>query len=223
MRHFNARTDRVIAWYLPIILLLAFATFVAWSIFGKGESALTYGAVCAIALFIVACPAAVGLATSLATVVGMRRATQAGVLFRDAASLERLMTVDTILFDKTGTLTEGKPKLSKIIPNGGVSESAVLAMAAAVERGSEHPLALAIVWEAVRRGLEIAPAEAVEAVVGKGIRGLVGGQRVSVGRIGFLQESGVYTDLMASEAQPNGTAGMSSCSSGKESGVWVWS
>jgi P-type Cu+ transporter len=198
---FQRAMDRLIAWYLPVILLVAVATFATWLILGEGDSAFTYAAVCAVAVFVVACPCAVGLATSAATVIGMRRAAEAGILFRDAASLERLVAVDMVLLDKTGTLTEGKPKLAGIVTNSGVSEAAVLAMAAAVERGSEHPLALAIVWEAFRRGLEIAPAEGVEAIVGKGIRGLVGGQRVSVGRLGFLQESGVYTELMLSEAQ----------------------
>src|SRR5262249_18329589 len=108
--------------------------------------------------------------------------------------------VDTILFDKTGTLTEGRPRLVGIVPNAGISENAVLAMAASVERGCEHPLALAIVWEAARRGLDIGPAEDVEYVLGKGIRGTVDGRRVAVGRLGFLQESGVYTDFMLSEA-----------------------
>jgi Cu+-exporting ATPase len=131
----------------------------------------------------------------------MRRAAGFGVLFRDAAVLERLASVDAVLFDKTGTLTEGKPKLAAVVPNVGVSENAVLAMAAAVERGSEHPLGLAIVWEAARRGLGILPAEDVEEVAGRGVRGMVEGRRVAVGRLGFLQESGMHQDLMVSEGR----------------------
>jgi Cu+-exporting ATPase len=111
-----------------------------------------------------------------------------------------LASVDTVLFDKTGTLTEGRPRLAGVVPNVSVTEETVLAAAAAVERGSEHPLALAIVWEAVRRGVAIPVAEGVEAVLGKGIRGQVEGRRVSVGRPGFLLESGVHRDAMLSEA-----------------------
>ena len=108
--------------------------------------------------------------------------------------------MDTVLFDKTGTLTEGRPKLIGVAGNRGVSENSVLALAAAVERGNDHPLGLSIVWEAVGRKLEITLAEQVEAIPGKGVRGIVDGRKVVVGRLGFLQESGVFRDLMLSEA-----------------------
>lgn len=193
-------TDRIARWFVPIVLIVAVGTFAGWTAFGPEGSAFTYAAVCAVGVLIVACPCAVGLATPTAVVVGMRRAARLGILFRDPATLERLASVDTVLFDKTGTLTEGRPQLIAVLGNRGVSESAVLAMAAAVERGNDHPLGLAIVWEAVRRELEIRLAQSVESIPGKGVRGIVDGQRVVVGRLGFLQESGAYQDLMLSEA-----------------------
>jgi Cu+-exporting ATPase len=192
--------DRVAAWYIPLALLTAAATFVGWAVLGPSGSALTYASVCAVGVLVVACPCAVGLATPTATVIGMARAARAGVLVRDPATLERLASVDTVLFDKTGTLTEGRPKLAGVVPNIGQSEEAILAAAAAVERGSEHPIALAIVWEAARRGLAIPVAEDVEAVLGKGIRGRVEGRRVAVGRLNFLMESGAHREAMLSEA-----------------------
>jgi P-type Cu+ transporter len=193
-------TDRIARWFVPIVLIAAVGTFAGWVAFGPSGSAFTYAAVCAVGVLIVACPCAVGLATPTAVVVGMRRAARSGLLFRDPATLERLASVDTILFDKTGTLTEGRPQLIAVLGNRGVAENAVLAAAAAVERGNSHPLGLAIVWEAVRRELEIVVAEQVESIPGKGVRGMVDGQRVVVGRLGFLQECGVYQDLMLSEA-----------------------
>jgi len=193
-------TDRIAQWFVPIVLIIAVGTFVGWASLGPEGSALTYAAVCAVGVLIVACPSAVGLATPTAVVAGMRRASRHGLLFRDPATLERLSSVDTVLFDKTGTLTEGRPKLVAVAGNRGVSENAVLAMAAAIERGNDHPLGLAIVWEAVHRKLELIPADGVEAVPGKGVRGVVDGRRIVVGRLGFLQECGVYQDFMLSEA-----------------------
>ena len=193
-------TNRVARWFVPLVLLLAAGTFAGWAAFGPKGAALTYASVCAVGVLIVACPCAVGLATPAAVVAGMRRAQRQGILFRDPATLERLAAVDTVLFDKTGTLTEGRPKLVAVLGNRGVAGNAVLALAAAVERGNGHPLGLAIVWEAVHRKLDVVPAENVEAIPGKGVRGMVDGKRVVVGRIGFLQECGVYQDFMLSEA-----------------------
>jgi len=193
-------TDRIARWFVPLVLIVAAGTFAGWVAFGPSGSALTYAAVCAVGVLIVACPCAVGLATPTAVVVGMRRAARLGLLFRDPATLERLASVDTFLFDKTGTLTEGRPQLIAVLGNRGVAENTVLAVAAAVERGNSHPLGLSIVWEAVRRTLEIVPADQVESIPGKGVRGMVDGRRVVVGRLGFLQECGVYQDFMLSEA-----------------------
>jgi Cu+-exporting ATPase len=202
-------TDRIAQWFVPVVLLIAAGTLAGWWIFGPKGAAFTYGSICAVAVLIVACPCAVGLASPTAVSAGMRRATRMGLLFRDPATLERLSSIDTILFDKTGTLTEGRPKFIAVAGNRGVSENAALALAAAVERGSDHPLALAIVWEAVRRKLDIIPADQVEAIPGKGVRGVVDGKRVVVGRLGFLQECGVHHDLMLSEAMSHRKQGHS--------------
>jgi Cu+-exporting ATPase len=193
-------TDRIAKWFVPIVLLIAIGTFGGWWAFGPAGSAFTYASICAVGVLIVACPCAVGLASPAAVAAGMRRAARSGLIFRDPATLERLASIDTVLFDKTGTLTEGRPKFIAVAGNRGVSENAALALAAAVERGNDHPLGLAIVWEAVRRKLEIVPAENVEAIPGKGVRGMVDGRSVVVGRLGFLQECGVYQELMLSEA-----------------------
>ncbi len=197
---FERTTDRLVAWYIPAILTIASITALVWSLAGPSDAKFTYAAVSAVAVLVVACPCAAGLATSAAVWVGMRRAAQAGLLFRDPVALESLAAVDTILFDKTGTLTEGKLKLIAVVPNTGVSEDEVLVAAAAIERGSEHPVGLAIVWEAFRRQVDIPIASDVERVIGQGIRGIVRGQPVSVGRLGFVQESGVHSDLMLGEA-----------------------
>src|SRR5207253_2751155 len=168
-----------------------------------------YAIVCSVGVLVIACPCALGLATPMAVVVGVGRGAREGVLFRDAAALERLSTVDTVLFDKTGTVTAGKPKIAKVEAGVGYDDYQVLQSAAAVERGSEHPLANAIVWEADAWGLAIPRAEGVEVVPGKGVRGTVDGKRVVVGTLGFLKESGVHLQLMHSEAHKHRQEGRS--------------
>jgi P-type Cu+ transporter len=190
--------DRIAARLLPVIVLTAIATFAIWALMPHGS--VTVGVVCAVGVLVVACPVALGLATPTAVVVAMGRAARAGVLFRDGSALERLGTVDTVLFDKTGTLTEGRLRIVSVIPNVGETTEDVLAAAAAAERGSSHPVALAIVWEAARRGVPIARAEEVEAVPGRGVRALVNGVRVVVGKHGLLIQSGTQKDLMQGEA-----------------------
>ncbi|HSQ55975.1 MAG TPA: heavy metal translocating P-type ATPase, partial [Gemmata sp.] len=192
--------DRIIGRLVPFVVLAAILTFTAWGIFAPPATAISYGTLCAVGVLIVSCPCALGLATPLAIVAGMRRANRTGILFRDAAALERLAHVDAVLFDKTGTLTEGRPRLVAVTPSVGETAEEMLALAAAVERGSEHAIGRAIVWEAVKRGIPITLAESVETIPGKGIRGLVNGERVVVGTLGFLQESGAYKDLAISEA-----------------------
>lgn len=192
--------DRIAARLVPVVLLTAAGAYGLWAYFGPPGSAETTAAVCAAGVLVVSCPVALGLATPAAVVVGMRRAARAGILFRNGAAVERLAAVDTVCFDKTGTLTEGRMKLTRVEPNVGHTADEVLGLAASVERGGDHPIGLAIVWEAVRRRAGIYPADDVEVVPGKGVRGVVRGRRVVVGRLGFLQESGVYHDLMVSEA-----------------------
>jgi len=190
--------DRMAAALLPIVLLAAGTAFAAWT-FGRPQS-VPAGVVAAVGVLVVACPVALGLAAPMAVVVSMGRAARAGILFRDGAALERLAAVDTVLFDKTGTLTEGRLKIVTIIPNVGETVDDVLAAAAAAERGSSHPVGLAIVWEAARRGLPIVRAEEVEFVPGRGVRARVNGTRVVVGQAALLVHSGVHRDLMTGEA-----------------------
>jgi Cu+-exporting ATPase len=190
--------DRIAAALLPVVLLVAVLSLAAWT-FGRPAS-LAAGVVAAVGVLVVACPVALGLAAPMAVAVAMGRAARAGILFRDGAALERLAAVDTVLFDKTGTLTEGRLKIVTVIPNIGEAVDDVLATAAAAERGSSHPVGLAIVWEAARRGLPIERAEDVEAVPGRGVRARVGGKRVVVGHAALLVHSGVHRDLMTGEA-----------------------
>jgi Cu+-exporting ATPase len=190
--------DRIAAALLPIVLLAAITAFAAWT-FGRPQS-IPAGVVAAVGVLVVACPVALGLAAPTAVVVAMGRAARAGILFRDGAALERLAAVDTVLFDKTGTLTEGRLKIVTVIPNVGETVDDVLATAAAAERGSSHPVGLAIVWEAARRGLPIVRAEDVEFVPGRGVRARVNGARIVVGQAALLVHSGVHRDLMTGEA-----------------------
>ena len=193
-------TDRIAQWFVPFVLFIALGTFVGWWAFGpQGRAHLR--------LNLRGRRADRGLPVRGRPRLAHRGhgwnaagSSRSGLIFRDPATLERLASVDTVLFDKTGTLTEGRPKLIGVAGNRGVGENAALALAAAVERGNDHPLGLAIVWEAVRRKLEIVPAEDVETIPGKGVRGMVDGRKVVVGRLGFLQESGIYQDFMLSEA-----------------------
>ena len=181
--------DRIAAWLIPLAVVAAVATYAGWIAFGPPE-ARAVASVCAVGVLVAMCPVALGLAATTAVVAGMGRAARNGILFRDGTALERLAGTNAVLFDKTGTLTEGRMKLIAVEPNVGRSPEDVLALAAAVERGSMHPVGLAIVWEASRRQVPFATAEAVEEFTGKGIRGMVNGHRVSVGRLGFIQESG---------------------------------
>jgi Cu+-exporting ATPase len=210
--------DAVARRFVPIVLLLAATTFASWFAAGlmmtKGDwdafvrtGWLNYSVICAVCVLIIACPCALGLATPLAVAAGMGRAARAGVLFRDGDALERLSVIDTILFDKTGTLTEAKPWLVAVEGGVGDDPQAVLALAAAVERGSEHPIGSLIVWEAVRRHLPIAIATDVAAVPGKGVRGTVNGDRVAVGTMPFLKESGMHLEMLISPSHSHRIAG----------------
>lgn len=192
--------DKRAAFLIVVMVLVSVFTFVSWMVIKGGvQEGLNYGLACATGVIIIACPAALGLAAPVAHAIGTNRGAGLGVLFRDALALERFGEVDAVVFDKTGTLTEGKPKLSAVIGAVGVGTDEVLAKAAAVERGSEHPLGAMIVWEAFRRKLDIPRAEDVHILPGKGVRGLVNGKQVVVGTARFLRESGVMRDLMESE------------------------
>jgi Cu+-exporting ATPase len=201
--------NQVAQFFVPAVLLTAIAAFVGWAIFGR-EQALAHGLVSAVSVLIIACPCALGLATPMAIMVGTGRGATAGVLFRDAEALETLRRVDTLLVDKTGTLTEGKPTLVTVEPASGMTAEELLAVAAALERNSEHPLAAAIIRGAVdygvaergREGEGESGSEAqlteFQSVTGKGIRGRIGGRRAAIGNLAMMAEEGVDVAAVAS-------------------------
>jgi Cu+-exporting ATPase len=182
--------DLVSAWFVPAVILIAVLTFVVWALVGP-EPRLAHALVNAVAVLIIACPCALGLATPMSVMVGVGRGAAAGVLIRDAEALERFEKVDTLVVDKTGTLTEGKPKLTSVIPMEGVTEPELLALAQAVERGSEHPLAAAIAAGAAERGVAAKTATGVQASAGEGVAGLVEGRRIVLGSRRFVESQGV--------------------------------
>lgn len=182
--------DKVAGWFVPAVFGVALATFAAWAVLGP-EPRLAHGIVNAVAVLIIACPCALGLATPMSVMVGVARGAQAGVLIRDAAAIERLEKVDTLVIDKTGTLTEGRPRLTAVTPAAGFSEADVLAAAAAVEAHSEHPLAGAIVQAARERGLAPASVTDFQSSTGGGVRGRAGGKTVLVGSAAFLLSQGI--------------------------------
>jgi Cu+-exporting ATPase len=191
--------DRVASWFVPAVIGVAIVTFGAWTLFGP-EPRLTYAIVNAVAVLIIACPCALGLATPMSVMVGVGRGAQAGVLIKKAEAIELMEKVRTLVVDKTGTLTEGRPSVTKIIPAGGISEEELLALAAAAERNSEHPLAAAIGQSARLRGLSIPVVSDFQSITGSGITGRVLGRRVFIGSAAFLRMTGV-TDLERVETQ----------------------
>jgi Cu+-exporting ATPase len=182
--------DIVAAYFVPAVVLVAVLTFIVWAIFGP-EPAMAYALVNAVAVLIIACPCALGLATPMSIMVGTGRGATAGVLIKNAEALEVLEKVNTLVVDKTGTLTEGKPCLISVIPLGGQDESGLLYLAASLERGSEHPLAAAIVSGAEERGMKLADAREFRSITGKGVVGSVEGKRVALGNKKLLEELNV--------------------------------
>jgi P-type Cu+ transporter len=193
--------DQVSAWFVPTVAVVALLTALVWGLFGP-EPRLAYALVNAVAVLIIACPCALGLATPMSIMVATGRGAQAGVLTKNAEALEILEKVDTLVIDKTGTLTEGKPHLVSVMPADGVTEQEVLALAAGLERGSEHPLAAAILAGAVERGA--APADVAEfrSLTGRGVVGVVGGRRVGLGNARLLEELGVTPGPLGARAEP---------------------
>ena len=177
--------DRVSAWFVPTVVAIAVITFVAWLLVGP-EPRFAHALVNAVAVLIIACPCALGLATPMAIMVATGRGAHAGVLVRSAEALERLEKVDTIVFDKTGTLTEGRPQLKTVIPADGFDRETLLALAASVERGSEHPYAAPIVAAATALNLPLEAAAEFESLTGQGVRARVGLRRVAVGAESFI-------------------------------------
>jgi Cu+-exporting ATPase len=182
--------NRVARYFVPTVVLVSAVTFVAWVAWGP-EPRLAHALVNAVAVLIIACPCALGLATPLAVMVGVGRGAESGVLIRDAEALEVLQKADTLVVDKTGTLTEGKPRLETVEPAGGLSADELLRLTAGLERASEHPLAGAVVQAAESRGLRLANVEAFRSVTGKGVVGRVEGRAVAVGSAALLAEQRV--------------------------------
>jgi Cu+-exporting ATPase len=192
--------DQVSAWFVPAVITVAIAAFVAWALFGP-EPRFAYALVAAVSVLIIACPCALGLATPMSIMVGVGRGAQAGVLIKNAEALERMEKIDTLVIDKTGTLTEGKPKVVSVRPASGFGEAQVLKLAASVERGSEHPLAEAILAAAAERKLELAPASDFDSPAGKGVTGTVEGRKIVLGNARFLSELNIDTSSLRAEAE----------------------
>jgi Cu+-exporting ATPase len=192
--------DKVAAVFVPSVLLISVVTFALWLTVDPSPERLTHALGRAVAVLIIACPCALGLATPMAVMVGVGRGAESGVLIRDAEALEVLRQADTLVVDKTGTLTEGKPRLTAVVPAEGFSESELLRLAAALERASEHPLAAALVRGAEERGLALPPAEDFESLTGKGVVGSVEGRAVVLGSAALLAERGVAADSLRPRA-----------------------
>ncbi|PIW28590.1 MAG: copper-translocating P-type ATPase [Rhodobacterales bacterium CG15_BIG_FIL_POST_REV_8_21_14_020_59_13] len=191
--------DQVAGIFVPVVIGIAMIAFIAWSIWGP-VPALSYALISAVAVLIIACPCALGLATPMSIMTATGRGAQAGVLIKNAEALERFEKIDTLIVDKTGTLTEGKPKLVVVLPEEGHDEDEVLRLAASLERGSEHPLAEAIVRGAEERGVSISTAEDFEAITGKGVKGVVDGQKIALGNARLMADMGLESQRHASTA-----------------------
>ncbi|WP_296519158.1 heavy metal translocating P-type ATPase [Rhodopseudomonas sp.] len=192
--------DRVAGWFVPAVILAACIAFGAWAMFGP-EPRLSFALVAAVSVMIIACPCALGLATPMSIMVGVGRGAQAGVLIRNAESLERMERIDTLVIDKTGTLTEGKPKLVAIIAASGFQDADILRLAASVERASEHPLADAIVHAAHERNVALGTVDDFASPTGKGATGKVGGRAVVIGNAGYLASLGIDTRALTEQAE----------------------
>ncbi len=178
--------DVVSGYFVPAVVVIAIITFIVWGLWGP-EPAIAHAVINAVAVLIIACPCALGLATPMSIMVGTGKGAMMGVLFKNAEALEELRKVDTLVVDKTGTLTEGRPKLVSVIASGGFQENDILRLAASLERGSEHPLAEAIVRGAEERGVELVQADEFQSVTGKGVTGVVDGRKVALGNLKLLQ------------------------------------
>ncbi|MEQ8504884.1 MAG: heavy metal translocating P-type ATPase [Rhodospirillales bacterium] len=191
--------DAVAGIFVPAVVAVAILSFIAWSIWGP-QPALAYALVSAVAVLIIACPCALGLATPMSIMTATGRGAQAGVLIKNAEALERFAKVDTLIVDKTGTLTLGKPKLVAVHPTEGHDEAEVLRLAASLERGSEHPLAEAIVAGAEDRGITTAKADDFQSITGMGVTGIVGGKAVALGNARMLENLGIAAGDLTAQA-----------------------
>ncbi|MBI3156302.1 MAG: copper-translocating P-type ATPase [Burkholderiales bacterium] len=192
--------DQVAGWFVMAVVAIAVATFFAWGLWGP-EPSWVYGLINAVAVLIIACPCALGLATPMSIMVATGRAATRGILFRDAAAIEHFRKVDTLIVDKTGTLTDGKPAFDRAVPAAGFTADEVLRLAASLDQGSEHPLADAIVRAAHAQGLVLAKPESFESSSGIGVRGTVEGHDLALGNTALMQRLGVAVDALADQAE----------------------
>ena len=192
--------DLAASYFVPAVLLIAVVTFIVWGVWGPAP-AMAYAIVNAVAVLIIACPCALGLATPMSIMVGVGRGAQAGVLIKNAEALEVMEKIDTLVVDKTGTLTEGKPKLVTAEPTDEFDEADLLHLAASLERGSEHPLAEAIVRGASERDVELAEASDFESITGKGVQGKVDGRSVGLGNRAMMEQLDVAAEDLAERAE----------------------
>lgn len=192
--------DLVASYFVPAVLVIAVVTFIVWSLWGPAP-AMAYAIVNAVAVLIIACPCALGLATPMSIMVGIGRGAQAGVLIKDAASLEVMEKIDTLVVDKTGTLTQGKPKLVTVEPTHETQERDLLRLAASLERGSEHPLAEAIVRGAQEREATLTDAKNFESITGKGVQGNVDGKPVALGNRAMMEQLGIDVESLIERAE----------------------
>lgn len=181
--------DKVSGWFVPAVILVAALAFVTWALVGP-DPRFSYGLVAAVSVLIIACPCALGLATPISIMVGVGRGAQAGVLIKNAEALERFEKVDTLVVDKTGTLTEGRPAVTALQPVAGLDRLELLRLAASLERGSEHPLADAILRAAKDENVTLAEATDFDSPVGRGVIGMVDGRKIAIGSRSFVQEQG---------------------------------
>ena len=213
--------DKVSAYFVPAVVLVAILSFAIWTVFGPPPS-LVFAIVAAVSVLIIACPCALGLATPMSIMTATGRGAQAGVLVKDAEALERLANVDTLIIDKTGTLTEGRPRLTDVVAADGFDEHAVLSLAAALEQGSEHPLAEAIVEGARERGVRFGKASDFEAVTGEGVAGTVDGHAVALGNDAMMRGIGAEIAALSGRAdqlRADGRSAMFVAIDGRPAGI----
>ena len=192
--------DKAAYWFVLVVLAVAVATFFAWGLWGP-EPSWTWAVLNAVSVLIIACPCALGLATPMSIMVATGRAAQSGVLFRDAEAIENFRTLDTLVIDKTGTLTEGKPAFRSVSPMPGTDGDELLRLAASLDRGSEHPLAEALVAEARQRTLGLVSAQDFDSVTGLGVRGSVDGRALLLGNQALMTSNGIEAKALATEAE----------------------